>query len=42
MISRKDLSKKENIEYLKAENYKRWVEIYEKAYNKKLEYAKKK
>jgi 1-acyl-sn-glycerol-3-phosphate acyltransferase len=32
------LTKKENIEYLKNENYRLWVETYENFYNKKLEY----
>lgn len=36
----KELAKKDNIEYLKDENYKAWVETYEKFYNQKLEYLK--
>jgi len=32
----KDFSKKQNIEYMREQNYKIWVEIYEKSYNKKL------
>ena len=32
------LNKHENIEYLMQENYKSWVEVYERVYNKKLEY----
>lgn len=35
-----ELSKKENIEYLMNENYRLWVETYEKFYNKKLKYLK--
>lgn len=33
-----NLSKNENIEYLKEENYRVWKETYEDFYNKKLEY----
>lgn len=33
-------SAKENIEEMKNKNYQEWVDIYEKAYNKKLEYLK--
>lgn len=36
----KNLNKKQNIEKLKSENYKRWVETYEKFYNTKLVYEK--
>ena len=35
-----NLTKKQNIEKLKSENYKRWVETYEKFYNTKLVYEK--
>lgn len=35
---RKDLDKKSNIEYLKSENYKKWVETYETFYKTKLTY----
>jgi 1-acyl-sn-glycerol-3-phosphate acyltransferase len=35
-----ELSKKENIDYIMNENYRLWVEVYEKFYNKKLEYLK--
>lgn len=35
-----NLTKKQNIEKLKFENYKRWVETYEKFYNTKLVYEK--
>ena len=34
------LNKKDNIEYLKNENYRVWVETYENFYNTKLEYLK--
>jgi 1-acyl-sn-glycerol-3-phosphate acyltransferase len=36
----KNLIKKDNIEYLKNENYRVWVDTYEKVYNKKLKYLK--
>jgi 1-acyl-sn-glycerol-3-phosphate acyltransferase len=36
----KELSKKDNAEYMKNENYRLWKELYEKVYNKKLEYEK--
>lgn len=36
----KTLNKKENIDYLMNKNYDMWVETYEKAYKKKLEYKK--
>ena len=35
-----ELSKKDNINYLMNENYRLWVETYEKFYNKKLKYLK--
>lgn len=35
-----DLSKQENIEYMKNENYNAWVKVYENFYGKKLEYLK--
>lgn len=35
-----ELSKKENIEYMKDENYKVWVDTYEKFYGEKLKYLK--
>lgn len=41
LYPKEDLSKKENVEYLKQENYRLCVETYEKFYNKKLEYLKK-
>ena len=37
---KEDLTKKENIEYLKEKNYQSWVQCYESFYNKKLEYSK--
>ena len=37
---KEELRKKENIEYLMNENYRLWVETYEKFYNKKLKYNK--
>lgn len=37
-----ELSKKDNMEYMKNENYRLWKETYEKFYNKKLVYLKKK
>ncbi len=37
---REDLSKQENIEYLKNENYNAWVKVYEEFYGRKLEYLK--
>lgn len=33
-----ELSNKENVEYMKNENYKLWTETYETTYNKKLEF----
>lgn len=33
-----DLSRKDNIQYMADENYRLWVETYEKFYHKKLEY----
>lgn len=36
-----DLSKKENIEYLKQENYRMCVDVYEKFYGEKLKYLTK-
>jgi 1-acyl-sn-glycerol-3-phosphate acyltransferase len=33
-----ELTKIENAEYMKNENYRLWKELYEKTYNKKLEY----
>lgn len=36
----KNLTKKQNIEKLKSENYKRWVETYERVYDTKLVYEK--
>ena len=35
-----NLSKKDNIEFMANENYRLWVETYEKFYNTKLEYLK--
>ncbi|MBE5739138.1 MAG: 1-acyl-sn-glycerol-3-phosphate acyltransferase [Clostridiales bacterium] len=35
---KQELSKKENIEYMKDENYKRWVKTYEDFYGEKLAY----
>lgn len=35
-----DVSKKDNIEFMANQNYKLWVETYEKFYNTKLEYLK--
>ena len=35
----KDLSKKENIEYMKTENFELWKSIYEETYNIPLQYA---
>ena len=40
LYPKKELSKKENTEYLMLENYKLWVETYEKVYNQKLVYLK--
>ena len=40
IYAKPELSAAENAEYLKEEAYKACVEIYEKTYNKKLEYAK--
>ena len=40
LYPKKDLSKKENIDYLMGENYKLWVETYEKTYKQKLKYLK--
>lgn len=37
---KEELTKPENIEYLKTENYNAWVKVYEEFYNKKLEYLK--
>lgn len=34
----KNLSKQENIEYMKNENYNAWVKVYEEFYGKKLEF----
>lgn len=42
IFPKENLNKKENSEYLKNENYKAWVEVYEKFYGKKLEYLEKK
>lgn len=39
IYTKEDLSSKENIEYVKNENYNRWVEVYESVYGKKLEYT---
>ena len=36
---KKDLSDKENVEYLKNENFKAWKELYETVYGVELEYA---
>ena len=33
-----ELNNKENVEYMKNENYKLWTETYETTYNKKLEF----
>ncbi|MGN0961176.1 MAG: lysophospholipid acyltransferase family protein, partial [Christensenellales bacterium] len=35
-----NISRQENIEYLKNENYNKWVNTYESFYHKKLEYLK--
>ena len=35
---KEDLSNKENVQYMKDENYRLWTETYEKVYNKKLEF----
>ncbi len=36
---KKDLNDKENVEYLKNENFKAWKELYERVYGVQLEYA---
>lgn len=36
----KNLSKKDNIQYMMDKNYKNWVDVYEKVYNTKLKYLK--
>lgn len=36
---KKELNDKENVQYLKEENFKLWKELYEKVYNKKLVYG---
>lgn len=41
LYKNENLSNKENIEYLRDENYKLCVQTYEKFYDKKLEYLKK-
>ena len=33
-----ELNRKENIEYMKNENYRLWVKTYEEFYNKDLNY----
>jgi 1-acyl-sn-glycerol-3-phosphate acyltransferase len=33
-----ELNNKENVEYMKNENYKLWAQTYENTYNKKLEF----
>jgi 1-acyl-sn-glycerol-3-phosphate acyltransferase len=38
IYSKKEFSQKENVEYLKQENYRVWKEIYEKFYHKTLSY----
>lgn len=35
---KENLSNKENVQYMKDENYRLWTETYEKVYNKKLEF----
>lgn len=38
IYAKEELNDKENLEYLKNENEKAWLEVYEKAYGRKLEY----
>ncbi len=39
---KKNLTKKQNIEYLKNKNYEMWKNVYEQTYEKKLKYASEK
>ena len=41
IMADKNLSSKENVEYLKNKNFDMWKEVYENTYNKPLEYLKK-
>jgi 1-acyl-sn-glycerol-3-phosphate acyltransferase len=39
IYKKEDLTEKENVKYMKIENYRVWKNIYESFYNKKLEYT---
>lgn len=41
IYAKEDLTPKENIQYMKNENFNAWVQVYEQFYGKKLEYTTK-